>query len=136
MEKKKLFILDDEEDIVIALIARFAATDMIEVSSACDPEIGLDKIKTFMPDVVLLDIMLPKMDGWEVCRRLRADPATKDITLVVMTGIMSRALLKQAFAADVMVITKPLDEREIEKVIAAAGLHAQTRPRPAGPSLT
>ena len=136
MAKKKLFILDDEEAIVMALLARFEATDEIEVSCACEPEAGLAKIKAFMPDVVLLDLMLPNIDGWEVCRRLRADPATQDITLVVMTGIMSQALLTQAHAAKVKVITKPLDEREIAKVIEAAGLQVQTRPRPAGPALT
>ena len=133
MEKKKLFILDDEEDIVKPLAARFEAEDL-EVGWAFEPEAGIAKLKAFKPDVVLLDVIMPKMDGWEVCRRLREDPGTKDLSVVVMTAIMSKALVSKAFAAKVQVITKPLSEREIAKVIEISQRGGKQPPKPSSPA--
>ena len=133
MGKKKLFILDDEEDIVRPLAARFES-EGLEVGWAFEPEGGIAKLKVFKPDVVLLDVIMPKMDGWEVCRRLRADPQTKDLSLIVMTAIMSKELVSKAFAAKVQVITKPLSEREIAKVIETSERGGTPPPKPSGPA--
>lgn len=54
---------------------------------AYDGEAGLELIRKQKPDIVLLDIMMPKMDGWEVLQVLRADPETKDIPVIMLTNL-------------------------------------------------
>jgi CheY-like chemotaxis protein len=58
-----------------------------QVEACADGESGLAKVKEFAPDVILLDIMMPKLDGFEVLERLKADMSTKHIPVVMMTNL-------------------------------------------------
>ena len=115
---KRILIIDDEQDLVSSLAARLEAFDEATVATACDPELGVRKAKAWQPDVILLDVYMPKLDGWQAAKLLREDPETKDIPIVIMTAVLSKALMDQvrAVKAD-RVITKPFEDRDLESLM-------------------
>lgn len=82
---KSIFIVDDEPDIIEFLSYNLKKAGYI-VNTATDGEEGLAGIKTANPDLVILDIMMPRMDGVEVCRQLREDNAFDDTIVVFLTA--------------------------------------------------
>jgi len=72
MDKKKILIVDDERDLVETLTFRLEANDY-QVIAAYDGQEGLDKARKEKPDLIILDLMLPKIDGYKVCRMLKFD---------------------------------------------------------------
>lgn len=107
--KKKILIIDDEEDLCV--LARHALTmdrANIEVISAKDGPSGIQRARAEQPAVIILDIMMPKMDGYEVCQRLKADPETRGIPVVMFTASSDPHLNQKAFEAGaVACLTKP-----------------------------
>ena len=107
--KKKVLIIDDEETLVV-LASRALTLDRsdLEVVSAKDGPSGLQRARTEHPAVIILDVKMPGMDGYEVCRRLKADPATRSIPVVMLTAIGDPRLNQKAFEAGaVACLTKP-----------------------------
>jgi CheY-like chemotaxis protein/DNA-binding CsgD family transcriptional regulator len=91
---------------------------------ALDGESALRRARQALPDVVLLDAVMPGMDGFEVARRLKADPATAHIPILFMTGLTDTEHLEAALAAGgVDYVTKPVKPRE---VMARMGVHIHT----------
>jgi two-component system, OmpR family, alkaline phosphatase synthesis response regulator PhoP len=85
MTKDKILVIDDEEDILELL--RFNLTkEGYQVCSASTGEEALSVARTERPDLVLLDLMLPGIDGLEVARRLKADPITRNMPIVMLTA--------------------------------------------------
>ena len=82
---KRILIVEDEEAIV-EIISQALRRLGFETASAGDGDEALEKISLLRPDLVILDLMLPRMDGWEVCRRLRADRATKAMPIIMLTA--------------------------------------------------
>lgn len=83
--KKTVLVVDDDEDILVFL------EDLLESESlhsivAKDGKTAIELAKSKHPDLILLDIMMPEMDGHEVCKLLKADPATSDISIVMITA--------------------------------------------------
>ncbi len=107
--KKKILIIDDEEDLcVLAGHALTMDRADLEVISAKDGPSGIQRAKAEQPAVIILDIMMPKMDGYEVCQRLKADPETRDIPVVMLTASSDPHLNQKAFEAGaVACLTKP-----------------------------
>ncbi len=85
MAKKKILIVDDEAEIVKAVQIRLEH-EGYEVLVAADGQEGLAKAKTESPDLVVLDVMLPKLDGFEVCRFLKFDEKYKKIPIIMLTA--------------------------------------------------
>lgn len=85
MNKKRILIVDDEIDIVDT-IQFMLESQNFECLAAYDGEDALLKAKTENPDLILLDIMLPKMDGYKVCRLLKFDEKYKDIPIIMLTA--------------------------------------------------
>ena len=83
--RSRVLVADDTES-VRSLFERLLSTDGHEVVSAPDGRAALDAIQRERPDVILLDVEMPGMDGLEVCRRLKADPATRLTPVVMVTG--------------------------------------------------
>ena len=85
MPQTKVLIVDDDPDLVEVLTynLRQAGYDVIE---ARDGREGLDRAQVMSPDVIVLDVMLPVIDGHEVCRQLRADTATRDVLILMLTA--------------------------------------------------
>ena len=85
MDKKRILIVDDEEDIVNVLRFRLEANNYA-VLSASEGQEGLNKARTEKPDLVILDLMLPKLDGYKVCRMLKFDESYKSIPIIMFTA--------------------------------------------------
>ena len=85
MAKARLLIVDDEKDIVETLTFRLEANGY-EVSKAYDGQDGFDKAKKEKPDLIILDLMLPKMDGYKVCGLLKADARYSKIPIIMFTA--------------------------------------------------
>ncbi len=116
----KVLIIDDEKDLLELLSFRFQTQGRFSVETASDGVEGLAKVKSFKPDVVLLDLLMPEMDGWEVCRRLREDPATKALPIVIMTAARSPEVEARAHAAFHRIVFKPFNEKALLKMLADA----------------
>lgn len=109
----RVLIAEDEANIVLSL--EFLMRDKgYEVRSAMDGEAALREIASFSPDLVLLDVMLPLCDGFEVCQRVRADPARAGTKIVMLTakGRDVEVAKGLALGAD-LYITKPFATREL-----------------------
>ncbi len=81
----KILVVDDEPDILRVVVKIMEARGH-EVATATDGPSALETAGNVLPDVVILDVNLPKMDGFEVCRKLKSDPKTKSIPVVMMTA--------------------------------------------------
>src|SRR6266571_5664121 len=82
----RVLVVDDVELNVRLLTAKLAS-EYFEVVSADNGPAALDMVEAELPDIILLDVMMPRMDGFEVCRRLKANPHTADIPVVMVTAL-------------------------------------------------
>src|SRR3982074_3205559 len=89
----RVLVVDDVELNVRLLTAKLAS-EYFEVVSADNGPAALEMVEAELPDIILLDVMMPRMDGFEVCRRLKANPHTADVLLVTVTDIAFFALLR------------------------------------------
>lgn len=108
-----VLVVDDEPNIVLSL--KFLMAQMgLEVRVAQDGEAALEEIARATPDLILLDVMLPKCDGYEVCRRVRADPALNATKVVMLTAKGRDAEREKGLAVGADdYITKPFSTREV-----------------------
>jgi two-component system alkaline phosphatase synthesis response regulator PhoP len=83
--KKKILVVDDEQDIVTLIKSRLELSGY-EVIAAYDGNEGLEKARKEKPDMVILDIMLPKIDGFQVCRMLKFDSDYKNIPVMLFSA--------------------------------------------------
>lgn len=115
---KKILLADDEADIVSLVSARLKANGY-EVLPAHDGETAFRLAKEGRPDLVILDVMMPKLDGYKVCRLLKFDTRCKGIPVIMLTARTQPEDLKLAAecGADVY-LTKPLNFQEFLAKIA------------------
>lgn len=85
MDRKRILVVDDEEDILKVLRFRLEANNY-EVLVASDGQEGLNKARSEKPDLMILDLMLPKLDGYKVCRMLKFDEVYKAIPIIIFTA--------------------------------------------------
>ena len=85
MAKKKIFIIEDEEDI-ITLLTFHLEKEGYEIQSSITGVNILNKIKQCMPDLILLDLMLPGTDGFEICKQLKQEKQTENIPIIMLTA--------------------------------------------------
>lgn len=111
-------IIDDEPDIVEALKMRLEIPGY-EVISAGDGLAGLEKVRSENPDIILLDVMLPKLDGFKVCRMIKFDERFKDIPIIMLTA--KAADIDKTTGGEVgadCYLTKPFDPTKLLDLIA------------------
>lgn len=109
----RILVVDDEPD-VVTFIERLLEGEHFDVIRAYDGISALDLAATESPDLVLLDIMMPMMSGYEVCEQLKTNPATKDIPVVCVSSghsIEARGRTRKAGAATLIV--KPFTSAEL-----------------------
>ncbi|MGD8869866.1 MAG: response regulator [Gemmatimonadales bacterium] len=113
MKTEKIVVIEDEADIleVIEYNLRREGFDVVSSESGED---GLEKVESAAPDLILLDLMLPEIDGIELCRRLKSDPLTAGIPIIMVTakGEESDVVLGLGVGADDYV-TKPFSPKEL-----------------------
>ena len=119
MPKKRILLIEDEVDMVYALTLHLEAINC-EVLSAADGQTGLDMARKEKPDLIILDLMLPKMDGYKICRMLKFDEKYKKIPIIMFTARAQDQdkKLGQEVGADAY-ITKPFDSKELLDKISA-----------------
>jgi len=112
--RKRLLVVDDHEDNVEVLRARLEARGY-EVRGAHDGQAALDTLETWIPDLILLDVMMPKVDGLEVVRRIKANDALPFIPVIMQTALDSTERMVAGFDAGADdYVTKPINFAELE----------------------
>ncbi len=129
MAKGRILVVDDE--IYIVHILDFSlGMEGYDVVTALDGEQALEKARTEKPDLIVLDIMMPKLDGYETCKRLKADAATKDVPVILLSAKGRNVDQKVGFevGADDY-ITKPFSPRKLVERINAILGHGTSQQR-------
>ena len=114
----KILLVDDEKDIMEVAKTRLVSKGF-DVVCAYDGLDALDKVKELKPDLILLDLFMPVMHGYEVCKRLKQDPEVKDIPVILsFAGLCKDSCPKEAKdVGAVDFVSKPFDAEElIEKI--------------------
>jgi len=116
MDKKKILIADDETGIRLT-VGRILDKDYV-VLEAANGEEAVEIAKGQKPDLILMDLIMPKMDGYAACSQIKADEATKGIPVVILTAVGNE--LNKKFAKEMGAegyITKPFNIQELMDVI-------------------
>ena len=129
MSKGKILVVDDE--IYIVHILDFSlGMEGYEVVTALDGEQALERVASEKPDLIVLDIMMPKLDGYEVCRAVKSNPATKNVPVILLSAKGRNVDQKMGFdvGADDY-ITKPFSPRKlVERINQLLGQTISERP--------
>jgi two-component system, cell cycle response regulator len=112
--KSRILCVDDEA-IVRLTLESLLMDERVELFFAENGQAGLDKAREFLPDAILLDVMMPGMDGYEVCRQLRSDPDLAEVPIVMITALDSQEARLEGLAAGADdFLSKPFNSVEIQ----------------------
>jgi CheY-like chemotaxis protein len=113
MPSSKILIADDNQPNVELLEAYLAEADC-EIAVAADGNDTLEKVAQFKPDLILLDIMMPKLSGFEVCRTLKGNPATAHIMILMVTALGEPGDIERAVACGCNdFLSKPINKLDL-----------------------
>ena len=124
-KKTKILLVDDEPDLVQMVSVRLGAAGY-EVATAFDGQEALQRVKESRPELIILDLMLPKLDGYKVCRLLKFDERTRAIPILIFTARaqVEDVTLATECGADAY-LTKPFEAKmllaKIQELLLAAG---------------
>lgn len=116
-KKRKILIADDDLEI-LALVRRHLSKLDVEIVEAGDGEEALSLAKSERPDLVVLDVMMPGMSGWEVCRAIREDKDLSHTGVIMLTGIGERLneMTSPLYGADEY-LDKPFDFGDLDAMV-------------------
>lgn len=126
--KQKILIVDDDNNIA-ELISLYLTKECFETQIVNDGESALTSFETFSPNLILLDLMLPGIDGYQVCREIRSKSATPIIMLSAKGEVFDKVLGLELGADDYM--EKPFDSKELVARVKAVLRRYKTAPEPA-----
>ena len=129
-ERPKVLCIDDDR-LLLGLFRDTLESNGFEPLTASDGPSGIEMARQERPDVILLDVMMPKMSGFEVCRRLRADPGLAATPIIIMTAMMDPSLKEKGTEAGAdLAIPKPFNPMQIVAMLdKAISLGAKRRKR-------
>lgn len=130
-EKQRILIVDDDTNIS-ELIELYLTKECFQCESVEDGESALEKFKSFKPDLILLDLMLPGIDGYDVCREIRKTSATPIIMLSAKGEVFDKVLGLELGADDYMI--KPFDTKELVARVKAVLRRYKADPSAAKPA--
>jgi len=116
VSKKRVFVVDDQEDI-LTLLSDSLTNFGFEVKVCKESRNALEQIKSFKPNLILLDLRMPSLGGFEICEILNNDPQTHGIPIIIISGFGDLVDIKQAYklgAADYIVKPFSLDALSIK----------------------
>lgn len=114
-DKNKILIADDNQANCELLEAYLAEIDC-DVAVAANGQETLDKVASFQPDLILLDVMMPKLNGFEVCKKIKGDPATRHIMILMVTALNELGDIERAVDAGTNdFLSKPVNKVELLK---------------------
>ena len=96
MAQKKIFIVDDQEEI-LSLLKDFLSQRDFDVTTTQEPKTVASRIKSLQPDIILLDLLMPNLGGFDICEILNSDPQTRGIPIIVMSGLNDLVDIKKAY---------------------------------------
>jgi CheY-like chemotaxis protein len=113
--RSRILIADDNPTNVELMEVYLADLDC-ELAVAVDGNDTLAKVASFQPDVILLDVMMPKLSGFEVCQKLKSDPATRNIMILMVTALNELGDIERAVKAGTDdFLSKPVNKIELTK---------------------
>lgn len=108
-----VLVVDDNQQNLELLLAYLEDVDCRTVS-ACDGAEALEVVRTNPPDIILLDVMMPRMSGFEVCRRVKSDPNTTDIPVIMVTALNELGDIERAINSGTDdFLSKPINKWEL-----------------------
>jgi CheY-like chemotaxis protein len=111
--RPRILIADDNPQ-GLELLEAYLSDHDYDIATATDGEATLRKVREWHPDLILLDIMMPRISGFEVCKRLRADPATRDIVVLMITALDQPSDVERAVEAGTdEFLTKPINKADL-----------------------
>ena len=126
-DRPKVLCIDDDR-LLLGLFRDTMETHGFEALTAIDGPTGVEMAKRERPEVILVDVMMPKVSGFEVCRRLRADPDLATTPIIIMTAMMDPALKEKGLEAGAdLAIPKPFDPMQIVTILNNALVLASKR---------
>ncbi|HLC41765.1 MAG TPA: response regulator [Methylomirabilota bacterium] len=121
---KRILIVDDEAN--ISRIIKFnLEQEGFEVETAADGFIALSRVRAASPDLIVLDLIMPKMDGWEVAQQLKQDPATARIPILMLSIVQDREKGQRAGAAGYLLKPFSMDDL-LREVRGLLGMEVQS----------
>ncbi len=118
-------LIVDDTPTNLGVIADYIKNYGFQIMMACSGEIALKRVQYARPDIILLDVMMPGIDGFETCRRLKADETTQDIPVIFMTALVETQHKVKGFEVGAVdYVTKPLQQ---EEVLARITTHLRLR---------
>jgi CheY-like chemotaxis protein len=90
LDKKKILVIDDEVDLTRLIKLNLEDTGEYSVRTENNPLHGLSCAREFQPDLIFLDVMMPDLDGGDLCRQLENDPLTRNIPVVFLTAVVKK----------------------------------------------
>ena len=119
MKKRRVVIIEDEPNIVLSL-EFLLQREGYETASATDADTGLALVRQMRPDVVLLDIMMPKRNGYELCQTIKADSELRSIAIIMVSARGQEVeILKGLELGASAYVTKPFGNAEILEAVRA-----------------
>ena len=121
-EKKRILLIDDDPDFVEA-VKVIVENGGYDVTVAYDGEEGLEAVAAEKPDLIVLDVMMPVMNGHECCAKLKADPATAKIPVILLTAVADRVTTSTYTHRDMLeseaedYMPKPVEPKELLNLI-------------------
>lgn len=118
--RPRVLIVEDDEDLARLVELHLQHMDL-EVSRARHGAEALEMVNADLPDLILLDVMMPVMDGWEALRRLKSGERTRDVPVVMLTALAEeRDIIQGHLEGAVRYVTKPFEMRALREVVAEA----------------
>lgn len=115
--RKKIVVIDDDKT-TLTMLTMILTKENYLVASALDGEEGLELVKSELPDLVLCDVLIPKIDGIDICEKIKKDPNLSHIKVILMTAIKNLVIQKEAKNCGTDgFIEKPTDSRHLLTMI-------------------
>ena len=115
-QKKSRVLIADDNATNVELLEVYLAEVDCDMAVAVDGRDTLDKVATFKPDLILLDVMMPKLSGFEVCQKIKSDPATANIMVLMVTALNEGGDIERAVRAGATdFLSKPVNKLELVK---------------------
>jgi CheY-like chemotaxis protein len=119
---RTILIVDDDPNIRRLIAATLEDVSGYRMTEACDGHEAVERARAVTPEIVFLDIEMPKLNGIEACRRLRSDPATASATIVMLTGDSGPQAERGALAAGAdLFLTKPFSPLHLLRLVDRIG---------------
>jgi DNA-binding response OmpR family regulator len=116
-ETKKILVVDDEEHVVAAIVTNLQL-EGYEVIPAYNGAEALELVREEKPDLVVLDVMMPEMSGWEVLQNLKNNPATENLPVIMLTALSQDRDIERGWELEANAyLTKPFDPAKLIRIV-------------------